>query len=212
MNLDLLQFHPAPTRVVIPKDSTLLMYSGGLDSLGALWVLLNQGRQVHVHHVVLVTIENRWEAESAAVQSTFDWLRENGFEFTQSSSVFKMDGFRGGFLYDADTINLIAGGIAGLSRGAVKQVAIGKTKSDESEGMERSTSRGRSIYSLMTNVPKVYPVEHLSKRDIWGILPSELRSKAWSCRTPIVSTFQDSVTCKPCGTCKSCNALAHARA
>lgn len=200
-----------PSKVAIAANSTLLMYSGGLDSLGALWLLLNEGVSVHVHHVTLMTVERRWEAEQAAVELTCKWLLKNGFSFTRDGSAFKTNAYREGFLYDSDVTNLIGAGIASLSRGAVTQIAVGMTKSDDVPAVTKATERGRRVYSLFTSVPKVYPVKHLTKQQIWDMLPAELRSLSWSCRTPIVSTYQDSTTHTACGVCKTCQELAAIR-
>lgn len=205
-------FVTEPTRVSFESNTTLLMYSGGLDSLGALWLLLNQGHKVHAHHVVLVTVERRWEAEQAAVRLTSEWIHGNGFSFTESQSAFKTDAYRDGFLYDADSFNLIGAGIAHLARGAITQVAVGATQSDNTEEGRRSSVRGRAIYDLITTVPKVHPVGHMTKQEIWRSLPDGLRARSWSCRRPIVtSAANDSREYKPCRICKSCKALAAAQ-
>ena len=197
----------APIKVAIPQQSTLLLYSGGLDSLGALWMLLQRKVAVHVHHVDLRSIEGRWIAELEAVSATLKWLRANGYSFTSGSSVFMMDAYRGGFLYDSDVYNLIGGGIATLSRGAVTQVAIGATKDDDVREGRAELQRGRDIYSLITDVPKTYPVAHMTKQEIWDMLPPELRKLAWSCRTPINTSSAFGIEFLPCGICKPCRAM-----
>lgn len=201
-----------PTRVSFEPNTTLLMFSGGLDSLGALWLLLERGRTVHVHHVMLVTVEQRYEVERAAVRRCLEWLKAYGHRFTESHSVFKTDAYRDGFLYDADSFNLIGAGMAHLSRGAIVEVAIGATLSDDTPEGRRAAVRGRAIYDLITKVPKVYPVGHLTKREIWQMLPHELRARSWTCRRPIVSSAaNDSREFVPCRICKSCKALAAAQ-
>jgi 7-cyano-7-deazaguanine synthase in queuosine biosynthesis len=51
-------------------SNILLMFSGGLDSTGALWQLLqNKENIVHLHHLYLVNKEKRAEAEQRAVKN-----------------------------------------------------------------------------------------------------------------------------------------------
>jgi len=46
----------------------LLMFSGGLDSTGVFWKLIQEKEKLHVHHLYLSNKENRAEAEAVAVK------------------------------------------------------------------------------------------------------------------------------------------------
>jgi hypothetical protein len=106
------------------------------------------------------------------------------------------------FMFDSDLYNFIAGTIC-TSLPNIKSVAIGRTKSDSEEisTMTRATI-GTSILKLLApNVKKIYPVVHLTKTEIYNILPKELRDMTWSCRTPV---YIDEKITKECGKCKTC--------
>ena len=53
----------------IREVDTILMFSGGLDSCGAFWQLMQEGRKVLVYHMHLKNIENRHEAEAVALEA-----------------------------------------------------------------------------------------------------------------------------------------------
>ena len=66
------------------KRDVLLMFSGGLDSTGAFWKLMQDKRSVHVYHMNLNNKEKRSEAESS-LSETLKLLRnESGSEITPS--------------------------------------------------------------------------------------------------------------------------------
>jgi 7-cyano-7-deazaguanine synthase in queuosine biosynthesis len=84
----------------------------------------------------------------------------------------------------------------------IKKVAVGRTKSDENPEVIDRATRGNKLLELFApNVEKIYPVGHLSKKEIYNILPQELRDMTWSCRTP---TYTDDKTFKECKKCKTC--------
>jgi 7-cyano-7-deazaguanine synthase in queuosine biosynthesis len=104
-------------------------------------------------------------------------------------------------MFDSDIYNFIAGTIC-LSLPNIKTVAIGRTKSDSSSSIEQRAIRGNKLLELFVpNIKKIYPVGHLTKHEIYNILPEELRNMTWSCRTPI---YIDENTIQECGKCKTC--------
>lgn len=196
----------------IDNDSNiLLMFSGGLDSTAALWHLLqNQENRLHLHHLYLVNKENRAEAEQRSVKNIISYI-EKSYTIKYSESYHEYPHFsylsivnnnqilNQNFMFDSDLYNFIAGTICG-SLPSIKQVAIGRTKSDT--GIEERAIIGTNILKLLApNVKKIYPVGHLTKQEVYDMLPKELINMTWSCRTPIYiskNTFQK------CGKCKTC--------
>jgi 7-cyano-7-deazaguanine synthase in queuosine biosynthesis len=60
---------------------TLLMFSGGLDSTGAFWQLMQDKQNIHVHHMHLKNVEQRWTAESKSTADIVELYEEHRFFF-----------------------------------------------------------------------------------------------------------------------------------
>ena len=62
----------------VPK--ILCLYSGGLDSAGALWKIINDesysNHQILIHHVHIVNATGRYFAEKQAVEQTIPLFRK----------------------------------------------------------------------------------------------------------------------------------------
>jgi len=189
--------------VNINDDSNiLLMFSGGLDSTGALWKLLqDESNKIHLHHLRLVNKENRTKAEDIAVQNIIEYINQIR-SVNYSQSYHEYPSYNNAFIWDSDLYNFIAGTIC-MSLKNIKSVAIGRTKSDT--GIEERANRGTKIFKLLApNVEKIYPVGEMTKIEIHNMLPKELRDMTWSCRTPI---YMDENMIKECGKCKACREL-----
>ena len=195
-------------------SNTLLMFSGGLDSTGALWQLLqNKENQIHIHHLHLINKEKRAKAEHISVKNIISYISkdykvkysESYHEYPYYSYLSMINNnamaLNQNFMFDSDIYNFIAGTIC-LSLPKIKTIAIGRTKSDSSLDVEQRAIRGNKLLELFTtNIKKVYPVGHLTKHEIYDMLPKELRDMTWSCRIPI---YIDENTIKECGKCKTC--------
>jgi len=195
-------------------SNILLMFSGGLDSTGALWQLLqNKENRVHLHHLYLDNKEKRAEAEQRSVKNILIYISKYyKVQYSESyhkypyysylSLINKTDiALNENFMFDSDIYNFIAGTIC-LSLPNIKTVAIGRTKSDSSSSIEQRAIRGNKLLELFVpNIKKIYPVGHLTKHEIYNILPEELRNMTWSCRTPL---YIDENTIQECGKCKTC--------
>jgi 7-cyano-7-deazaguanine synthase in queuosine biosynthesis len=198
----------------IDNSNTLLMFSGGLDSTGALWELLkNKENKIHLHHLYLLNKEQRAEAEQKAVKNILSYISQSHevkysesyheYPYYSYLSLISPNGIvvNKDFMHDSDIYNFIAGTIC-LSLRKIKTVAIGRTKSDNTEDIEERAIRGNKILQLFApTVKKSYPVGHLTKAEVYSMLPEELRNMTWSCRTPI--TINENIF-KECGKCKTC--------
>ena len=183
----------------IVKPSLLLMFSGGLDSLAALHLLrTTQSEPIHVHHVHLHNVEGRTEAERNAVEA----VRAYYGDLDYSESNIQYPSVNGQFFYDTDVTRFMGGYIA--SRAPILGVAYGRTADDvaDSSLVER-TRTGNEIFKVLTDVPMLFPVMHMTKQECYDFLPAELRDLAWSCRRPVYGPeFTTS-----CGKCKTCKAM-----
>ena len=202
--------------MIIDNDdsNTLLMFSGGLDSTGALWQLLqNKENKVHIHHLHLINKEKRAKAEHIAVKNIISYIsRYYKVKYSESYHEYPYYSYlrtnnnneivlSENFMFDSDIYNFIAGTIC-LSLPQIKTIAIGRTKSDSSLDVEQRAERGNKLLEIFTtNIKKVYPVGHLTKHEIYNMLPKELKDMTWSCRRPI---YIDENIIKECGECNTC--------
>ena len=181
----------------------LAMYSGGLDSLGMVYKLLTEDAYkdytVHIHHVHNRNVENRWRAEAIAVDRTVKELQALGFEFDYSESEIGTQPFGRHFLFDTDTMNFFAGYVCSVNPN-IKLVAMGMQADDANQSLEDRRVRANNILRAFTDVKKIFPVEFMTKREIYDMLPASLRNVFWSCRRPI---YTDK-TIAPCGKCDTC--------
>jgi 7-cyano-7-deazaguanine synthase in queuosine biosynthesis len=196
------------------ESDTLLMFSGGLDSTGALWTLLKDTKyKLHLHHLHLINKEQRAAAEHQAVVNILSYISkthknikysESYHQYPTHSYLSKIsDGLvlHENFMFDSDIYNFIAGTIC-LCLPNIKRVAVGRTKSDDNLDVRQRAIRGNELLKLFApDIEKIYPVEHLIKAEIYNMLPEELRNLTWSCRTPIII---DNNTIQECGKCKTC--------
>lgn len=206
----------------IDDSDTLLMLSGGLDSTGALWQLLqNKEQKVHIHHLYLLNKQNRAEAEQRSVKNILLYLSKlYKFKYSESYHEYPFYSYieninteteevkvTQNFIPDSDIYNFIAGTIC-LSLPTIKKVAVGRTKSDYGSDTEERTIRANKLLQLFApNVQKIYPVGHLTKTEIYNMLPEELRNMTWSCRNPINLNENTSKECGKCKTCSELNAI-----
>ena len=176
------------------------MFSGGLDSTGALWKLLNESTErILVHHMNLKNAERRARAESIAVTNLVQRLRQiRNFGYTESTHEYTT--YNNTMIFDNDLANFIAGTIC-QSLPTIQKVALGMTASDTGDAVNERAERGKKILSAFTNAQKIYPVQDLTKIQIYNLLPQDVRDMTWSCRTPIYNT--DGVP-SVCNQCKAC--------
>lgn len=190
---------------MIEKPNTLLMYSGGLDSTGAFYKMLRDGRKLHVHHMNLQNIEHRAKAESHSVHQIIQYMKSLG-DFNYSESTHAYPCFNNRFIWDSDIISFVAGNIC-MQCPWIEEVALGMVATDESECVSERIERANKVfYAFTASAKKVYPVRELTKQQIYDLLPDQLRKLTWSCRTP---TYNSGVpnACNKCQTCQEIHKL-----
>lgn len=182
------------------RPNILLMFSGGLDSTGAFWKLINQENDLHVHHMHLINKEKRSDAESIAVNEIINYMKKIK-NFSHTDSIHEYPSYNGNFIWDGDIASFIAGTIC-LSMPSIKEVAFGRTATDdENPRLSSRIDRANKIFKAMCNANKIYPVQSLTKVQIYEDLPTDLRELCWSCRKPIYVENKP-VRCNKCITCK----------
>lgn len=183
---------------VVWKPDVLLMFSGGLDSTGVFWKLLNNNRKIHVHHMNLRNIERRALAESKSVQRIVEYMKNYG-HFVYSESTHEYPVFNKRFLFDSDLVSFMAGNIC-MATPWIKEVALGLTASDQGGQINERIDRANKMFNLFCSAQKVYPIRDMTKKQVYEMLPKELRNLTWSCRTPV---YHDRVP-SACGKCQTC--------
>lgn len=201
------------------KNTIVCMFSGGIDSSGVLHQLITdvdyRDRDLVVQHIILQNRENRAQAEMKSVTKIIEYYQKQHPErpFTYTESVFNTTGFAplkaDRFPFDMDVCAFMAGNIA-VARKDVRQIAMGRTKTDVASGgdnfqqrMQRAQSIFKAVYSLESEpVPDyIFPVINMSKKEIWEMLPPEVQAASWYCRHP---QYQADGSVKPCRQCITC--------
>jgi 7-cyano-7-deazaguanine synthase in queuosine biosynthesis len=185
------------------QQTILAMYSGGLDSLGMVYMLLTDPEykdyDIHIHHIHNKNVEKRWKAEKIAVDSAIKELTRLGFEFDYSDSEIGTQPYGRKFMYDTDSVNFFAGYVCSVNP-QIKKVAMGMQANDYNQRLEERRVRANKILSAFTDAEKIFPVLDMTKREIYDSLPESLRDMFWSCRHPIY-TEKNIAPCKKCDTC-----------
>jgi len=185
------------------QQRILVMYSGGLDSLGTVYKLLTDAEykdyKVHIHHVHNKNIENRARAEAIVVKAAIKELNNLGFKFDYSESEIGVPSYNGKFMWDTDSMNFFAGYICSVVPNITK-VAMGMNANDDNQRLSERRVRANAILAAFTTAEKIYPVLNLTKKQIHDMLPVSLKNVFWSCRTPKYTE----TSIEPCKNCKPC--------
>lgn len=192
--------------------TTLVMFSGGLDSTAMLVRLLREGEApLRVHHIRLGNKEGREGAEQRAVAAIVAWCRERYRPFRYSESGLDFEGLEA-IPIDYLSIAFVACQVA-IDTPGCDRVAVGSLARDTD--IESRSERQRRVFETMYECyrarklgePKVewiYPVYQATKSELAAELPGELVELTWSCRRPVGQPGQ----WRACGVCKACLARA----
>jgi len=192
--------------------TTLVMFSGGLDSTAMLVKLLADAQdELRVHHIRMANREQRAEAEQAAVQRIIAWCRERYRPFRYSESALDFAALEA-IPIDYLCIAFVACQVA-IDTPRCNRVAVASLARDTD--IENRSARQRRVFDAMyecyryrklgePEVQWIYPVYHATKRELAAMLPRELVEMSWSCRRPVPA----GEGFRPCGACKACLARA----
>jgi len=198
--------------------TTLVMFSGGLDSTAALYKLLTASvDDLHVHHVHLVNRDGRARAEGDAVQAVLAWCRANCRPFSYSESTLDFAALQA-IPIDYLSVAFAACQLA-IDVPRCNRIAVGVLAADLDEIKRKVSEQQRRVFEAMYAcyrarklgepvVEWIYPVYELSKAQVAALLPPELRAVAWSCRRPVA--FEGGY--RICGECKPCRKRAEVSA
>ena len=184
----------------------LALLSGGIDSVAMCYLLLKKGEKIHIHHVEIENQENRAQAENAAVSKVLEYFQSAGLtNYQYTNSKITCPTFNGHFFYDSDAYNLFAGFICSTNK-KITQVAVGSNKEDMHITTSDRVKRSNKLLQLFAEVEKIYPIKDYTKKDLYELLPQELKDNFWSCRTP---KYENDYAI-PCESCQTCGKLSKA--
>ncbi|MGQ0653622.1 MAG: hypothetical protein ACT4P4_15360 [Betaproteobacteria bacterium] len=190
--------------------TTLVMYSGGLDSTAMLVKLLEETRDpLRVHHIRMDNREGRSGAEQIAVNAVLPALRARYRDFACSESGLEFAALHA-IPIDYLSIAFVACQVA-IDTPGCNRVAVASLAQD-TDIVNRS-ARQRQVFDAMyacyrarklgePAVEWIYPVYHSTKAELAALLPAQIRELTWSCRTPLA----EGAGFRPCGACKACRA------
>ena len=190
--------------------TTLLMFSGGLDSTAALYKLLTGGGDdLRVHHVHMINREGRARAERDASAAIIEWCRANCRPFQYSESTIDF-GLLQAIPIDYVSIAYAACQVA-IDTPGCNRIAVGTLAADLDEIKRKVSASQRRAFEAMyacyrerklgaADLQWIYPVYEMSKTQVVASLPEPLRAVAWSCRRPVASADGYRI----CGECKPC--------
>lgn len=192
--------------------ATLLMLSGGADSAATLIKLLSEsGEQVFAHHIVIVDSESatRYKAENVACDRLVAYCRKHCRDFVYTKSLWNFP-----LPYFGWNLTLCAFVGARVIRSfpaaGITRYAVGVIDEPHTLGMwQERVAEARATFSaglitarLLHQPDIVWPVAHMTKRDILEFLPPEVVEMVSFCRNP---TEVMEGRFLPCGGCVSCN-------
>lgn len=193
-----------------PPD-TLLLLSGGLDSVLALWLHVKAGRAIRTHHVRLSNWEGRQAAEAAAVGRVLDWMRANGYGRLIHHTESKFDyGDLRYIVRDHNIWGLVAGIVLADPKRAGNVTKVIRTfhrdsvvgGAASSHGQRAAEAWDQPIQRLARNpITYVYPLADMTKAEIVRALPDDLLALCWWCRRP-----RSGQPCHDCHTCRQVDA------
>ncbi len=191
-------------------EADIVLFSGGLDSTYLLWKLLNENRNIHVHHVSIRTRrEPMWKEQDEAARKIIEhlWLTRP-FKYTESVYEWYCSEI---LAYDTDVIISHTQPLVRMFNSNIKiNIHIGWTPED----MEIPIVQTRLEYDVSDNLwralrlslgnPSNLPDtltkrlvdDNISKKDMLQELPKDLLDLTWTCRQPIHG--------EKCNMCPSC--------
>lgn len=198
--------HDAPKPLNNPPR-TLLMLSGGLDSVALLANLLDAtDHHVHAHYIELHNFEERGRAEADAIAQIlpFCWEHYRDFDYSSSKCVFNV-GWSG---FDITLAMFFAARVHIALQDAFDYVVTGHRNPDT--GLDQFTE-AMAVYQACFVNQRVkpawlVPLSGIDKRATYDSIPGELAAMSWSCRTPVAE--DDGF--RRCGQCHACKAIKEA--
>lgn len=182
--------------------TTLIQFSGGIDSAFVLWNwLVNNPDDYCVVHHIYFNYNNgedeRSRKQLESVDSILNWLDSQGLNnYFYLQNEFDYGNFTS-VIYDVEVCGFLSGIILRSPRWeSVNNIVLPIYEKDS--GRE---NRRRQVTEITAkkSVEFYYPLYSLTKKEVIQLMPPELLEMCWFCREP-----KDD---RPCGECHSCKSV-----
>jgi hypothetical protein len=190
---------PSPVNAI--EATTLIQFSGGVDSTFVLWWWLvnHPDEYCVVHHIDMIHFENRNQKELEAVDKVLRWLDSQGLKnYFYIQNTFDYGNIPG-VIYDVEVCGFIAGIILSTYRWKSINKVFFPIYGNETD--REQTRRQVMQLTSKREVECIYPLVGLSKTDVMKMMPYELLKLCWYCRVPLND--------EPCGNCHTCKQVNH---
>ena len=144
-------------------------------------------------------------------------MRKEGYEFEYSETTVDLSSaFPGIIPWDTEICWSIGAMLAQVDP-KIKWASTGR-KADDSGPAEDTVTRDRldTLFHYMTTcrrrngegVKNLPVIKHMTKKEIWEMMPEELRKLTWYCSVPIYKGYEIKV-CGLCSTCKDMKKISY---
>lgn len=203
-----IEIHGNKIKLLKGQKTTLVMLSGGIDSLYTLVKLLKEtDDQILVHHIHMINDETRHLIEAESARKIVDWCKRNYREFSYSESGIDHRGFNfAGF--DMVTVGFEAG-IVIHSYQLAKKAPVHRwmagicAEEKPVEGRKPHVEASCAANCFPYQAPPLEVLPVVSKAAEIGYIPDELIELASICRYPVKT--KDGY--EECGRCTACEAI-----
>ncbi|MEH6528134.1 MAG: hypothetical protein V7723_18865 [Sneathiella sp.] len=193
--------------------ATLVMLSGGIDSVYVLAKILKETDDIVIaHHIHMVNGEGRFKVEAQSCIKIVDWCRKNYREFGYSETAIDHRGlFSMGYdmiavAYEAGIINRAFEGKYG--RSLDRWVCGWCAEEKPMPGRAPHTIAMCAASSHPAEPPELFHLPVISKADQIRYLPDALLDLCWTCRRPI---WNEDGSFDECGECITCELMKDVR-
>ena len=198
--------------------SSIVNFSGGIDSTYLLFLYLSDQKKVVVHHCNMINGEGRYLAEKSATDKILNWLKDKNLSsFIYYESMFDY----GNLPYILKDIEVIAVFTSAILRAPsfhhIKEIAVSANSSDESNNpFDISVTNRKAIINTLkppfVDAELTFPIIHVSKEQMVRELPKDLLQLTWFCRRPfyfnldgIKVNYRDKENAIYAQTCRKCS-------
>lgn len=212
---------PDGTKIVTKrKQTTLVMLSGGIDSVYVLYRLLCESDDdIIAHHIHFVNREGRHKAEAAACAKIVKHLNETVRPFVYTESLIDRRRFRA-FGMDDMAVGFEVGVVSNsflLDRGyVIDRWTSGTCLEEELEYYgDQEVERFEHVLNAVAAssypnpAPRFFQLKIVPKSEQIALMGPKLTDLCWTCREPF---WRDDGTAEECGKCKTCNLMRAVRA
>lgn len=191
---------------------TLIHFSGGMDSSFALYDWLRTNKDNHreqniiVHHIQFNS-NLRTLRETLAVERTLEFFVQRGLtKFEYFVSGFEQGTLPHLGLKDIQIVSLYTAMILKQPTFNVDKILVPWHKGETSDNPVKKGYRIKNAlkgFGVETLPEFIFPIEHLTRREIATLMQKELLEITSSCRKPLSIT-------ENCGVCRTCQELKEA--